>query len=76
MEKNGAVVASGVGAAMVENPAMAVAMLANELAKRGLRTPGGTVILSGGVTEAIPVKAGDSVVCRVQGIGNTSIKFV
>ncbi len=76
MEKNGAVVTSGVGAAVVENPAMAVAMLANSLAKRGFELPAGCVILSGAVTEAIPVKAGDCMVCRVQGMGSTSIRFV
>lgn len=76
MEKNGTVVASGVGAAVVEHPAMAVAMLANHLAKRGLELPAGCVILSGGVTEAVAVKAGDNVVCKVQGMGSVSIKFV
>jgi 2-oxo-3-hexenedioate decarboxylase len=51
-------------------------MLANNLARRGLELPAGCVILSGGVTEAVPVKAGDSVVCRVQGMGSVSIQFV
>lgn len=76
MEKNGVAVASGVGSAVVENPAMAVAMLANSLAKRGLELAAGYVILSGGVTEAVAVQAGDAVVCRVQGMGSASIKFV
>ena len=76
LEKNGTVVASGVGAAVVEHPAMAVAMLANDLAKRGLELAAGSVILSGAVTEAVPVQAGDCLVCRVQGMGSASVQFV
>jgi 2-oxo-3-hexenedioate decarboxylase len=76
MEKNGTVVASGVGAAVVDHPAAAVAMLANIIGKRGLELPAGSVILSGSITEAIAVKSGDCVVCRVQGMDSVSVHFV
>ena len=75
MEKNGAVVAIGAGAAVLGHPAAAIAMLANHLGQRGQAIPAGTLILSGGVTEAVPVKAGDHVNLRLQGLGSVSLRF-
>ena len=76
MEKNGQVVAIGAGAAVLGHPAAAVAMLANHLGRRGEEIPAGTLILSGGVTEAVVVKAGDHVSLRLQGLGSVSLRFV
>ncbi len=76
MEKNGQVVAIGAGAAVLGHPAAAVAMLANHLGKRGEEIPAGTLILSGGVTEAVAVAAGDHVCLRLQGLGSVSLRFV
>jgi 2-oxo-3-hexenedioate decarboxylase len=76
MEKNGIPVAFGAGAAVMGHPAAAIAALANLLAERGECIPAGTLILSGGITEAVAVQAGDNVTLRVQGMGSTSIRFV
>ncbi len=76
MEKNGVPVAFGAGAAVLGHPAAAIAMLANHLAQSGECIPAGTLILSGGITEAVAVQAGDNVTLRVQGMGSTSIRFV
>jgi 2-oxo-3-hexenedioate decarboxylase len=76
LEKNGVRVAFGAGAAVLGHPAAAIAMLANHLAERGESIPAGTLILSGGITEAVSVGAGDNVTLRVQGMGSTSIRFV
>ena len=76
MEKNGEVVAIGAGAAVLGHPAAAIAMLANHLGRRGEEIPAGTLILSGGVTEAVAVKAGDHVSLRLQGLGSVSLRFV
>lgn len=75
LEKNGEAVALGAGAAVLGHPAAAVAMLANHLGARGEEIPAGTLILSGGVTEAVPVTAGDHVSLRVQGLGSVSLRF-
>ena len=75
MEKNGQVVSIGAGAAVLGHPAAAVAMLANHLGARGEEIPAGTMILSGGVTEAVSVAAGDHVNLRIQSLGNVSVKF-
>ncbi|HUN90953.1 MAG TPA: 2-oxo-3-hexenedioate decarboxylase [Burkholderiaceae bacterium] len=76
MEKNGEPVAFGAGAAVLGHPAAAIAMLANHLGARGQEIPAGTLILSGGITEAVAVKAGDNVTLRVQGLGSTGLRFV
>lgn len=76
LEKNGKVVEVGAGAAVLGHPATAVAMLANMLGERGEEIPAGTVILSGAITAAVAVEAGDAVTLRAQGLGATSIRFV
>ncbi len=75
LEKNGQPVALGAGAAVLGHPAAAIAMLANHLGRRGQEIPAGSVILSGGATEAVAVAAGDSVCLRVQGMGSVSLRF-
>ena len=42
----------------------------------GEEIPAGTLILSGGITEAVTVAAGDTVTLKVQGMGSTSMRFV
>lgn len=76
LERNGEIVALGAGAAVLGHPAAAVASLANHLAARGEELPAGTFIMTGGITEAIPVKAGDSVSVRFQDLGSLSMRFV
>lgn len=76
MEINGEVVATGAGAAVLSHPAASVAMLANMLAERGEEIPAGTFIMTGGITAAVAVKAGDSVCVRYQDLGSVSMTIV
>ena len=76
LEKNGQVVALGAGAAVLGHPAAAVAMLANHLGARGEEIPAGSLILSGGITEAVMVQKGDNVSLRIQDLGSVSCRFV
>lgn len=76
LEKNGVPVALGAGAAVLGHPAAAVAMLVNHLGRRGKSLPAGSLVLSGGATEAVSVQAGDHVRLRVQGMGSVSLRFV
>jgi len=76
MEKNGEIVAMAAGAAVLGHPLAAVVMLANHLGARGQEIPAGTFIMTGGVTEAIAVKAGDNVAVRFQDLGTVSMRFV
>ena len=76
LEKNGEVVATAAGAAVLGHPANSVAMLANMLGARGRELPAGTFIMTGGVTEAVAVAAGDNVTVRYQRLGSVSMRFV
>ena len=76
LEKNGAIVAMAAGAAVMGHPAAAIAALANHLGARGQEIPAGTFIMTGGVTEAIAVQAGDSVNVRFQDLGTVGMRFV
>ncbi len=76
MEKNGEIVAMGASAAVLGHPAEAIAMLVNILAEQGEELAAGSFVMSGGITEAIPVKAGDCIIARYQELGSVSIRFV
>ncbi len=76
MEKNGEIVALSAGAAVLGNPAESVAMLANMLAERGEVIPAGTFIMTGGVTAAVAVEAGDNITVRYHDLGSLSMRFV
>jgi len=76
LEKNGRIVAMAAGAAVLGHPLTAVAMLANHLGARGQEIPAGSFVMTGGVTEAIAVTAGDHVSVRFQDLGTVSIRFV
>lgn len=76
MEKNGEVVGMGASAAVLGHPADAVAMLVKVLSEMDEELPAGSFVMSGGITEAVAVKAGDSVVARYQELGSVSVRFI
>ena len=76
LERNGEVIETGAGAAVLGHPASSVAMLANMLAERGEEIPAGTMIMTGGVTAAIPCEKGDTISVSCQNLGTVSVKFV
>ena len=76
MQKNGEIIELGAGAAVLDHPAASVAMLATMLAERDEVIPAGTFIMTGGITAAVLVERGDSIVVRYQGLGTVTMKFV
>ncbi|MCL2778112.1 MAG: 2-oxo-3-hexenedioate decarboxylase [Polyangiaceae bacterium] len=76
LEKNGVPLAFGAGASVLGHPAAAVAALANHMGARGKEIPAGSLILSGGATEAVAVAAGDAVTLHAQGMGSVSLRFI
>ena len=76
LEKNGELVSTSTGAAVQGSPVNAVAWLANTLGRLGIPLKAGEIILSGSQSPLVPVKAGDSLVCSVGGLGGTSVRFV
>ena len=76
LEKNGDIVSTSTGAAVQGSPVNAVAWLANTLGRLGIPLKAGEVILSGSQSPLVGVKAGDSLVCHVGGLGGTSVRFI
>ncbi|ARS91071.1 2-keto-4-pentenoate hydratase [Natrarchaeobaculum aegyptiacum] len=68
--RNGDLAASGVGAAVLENPANAVAWLANTLEEVGGSLEAGHLVLSGSLTPAVDVESGDSITVEFTSIGS------
>ena len=75
LEKNGEVVATGAGAAVLGHPLSSVAMLADMLAERGETIPAGTFVMTGGITAAIAAQKGDHFTVRYQDLGSISLRF-
>jgi 2-oxopent-4-enoate/cis-2-oxohex-4-enoate hydratase len=75
IHKNGAHVASGIGAAVQGHPATAVAWLANTLGKFGIPFLAGEIILSGSLAPLLPAVPGDLFEMTLAGIGNASVRF-
>jgi 2-oxo-3-hexenedioate decarboxylase len=73
LEHNGVVIATAAGAAALGNPASAVAWLVRSLAaeNEGLRS--GDLVLSGGLTAAVPAQAGDVVTVTAEWLGSVEI---
>ena len=75
LEKNGEIVEMGASAEVLGHPAEAVAMVVNLLHKLGESLPAGSFVMSGGITAAVKVSAGDHVIARFQDLGSISIRF-
>ncbi len=75
LEKNGEIAATAAGAAVLGHPAQAVAWLANKLSTYKISLTKGEVILSGSLTAAIPVIAGDFIRADFGHLGDVKIKF-
>jgi 2-oxo-hept-3-ene-1,7-dioate hydratase/2-keto-4-pentenoate hydratase len=75
--RNGKTEQEGEASAVLGNPVTSVAWLANKLASFGVGFEPGQVILTGSFVRAIPVKAGDAIVCRFDsGFGDVATRFV
>ncbi len=72
-EKNGEVISTASGAASLGHPAAAVAWLVRSLAADGAGLRAGDVILSGGLTAAVPVRNGDVVVATIDRLGSLEL---
>jgi 2-oxopent-4-enoate/cis-2-oxohex-4-enoate hydratase len=76
VEKNGAIISTGAGAAALGSPVNCVAWLANTLGRFGIPLKAGEVILSGSLVPLEPVQAGDFMSVSIGGIGSASVRFI
>lgn len=75
LEKNGELVHTAAGASVMGHPAAAVAWLVRKLAERGQGLQAGHIVMAGGMTEAVAVAPGDTVVARFAHLGTVEIPF-
>ncbi len=72
---DGAVAATGAGAAVLGNPIRCVAWLANKLGEFGVPLRAGDVVLAGALHAALPVAAGVSVHAEFAELGGVTTRF-
>ncbi len=65
LERNGERVGSGFGAAAMGDPFAALAWLAGRLLERGQFLRAGQIVITGGLTAAVPLEPGDTVSARI-----------
>ncbi len=75
LEKNGEVVSTGAGAAVLGNPAESVAWLVNKLAEFDISLKKGEFVMSGSLVKAVPVEAGASFRATFDRLGSVSVRF-
>ena len=75
LEKNGEVVSTGAGAAVLGNPAESVAWLANKLTEYGIALKKGEFVMSGSLVSAVKVEAGANLRATFDRIGAVSVVF-
>jgi len=75
-EKNGEVVSTAAGAAILGDPAVGLAWLANKLAEHGESIPAGTVVMTGALTDAITIVPGDVVRVSIAQLGSLTLRCV
>jgi 2-keto-4-pentenoate hydratase len=74
--RNGALVATGAGGAVLGDPLSALVWLANTLGRLGVTLEAGEVVLPGSCTPAVAVSAGDTVRADFAGFGAVSASFL
>ncbi len=70
VEVNGQIVDSATGAAVLGHPGEALALAANLLAERGHPIMAGQIVLTGGITDAYPIPAGEKVAFHFANLGS------
>ena len=75
-EHNGKIIATAAGAEVLGHPAVAVAWLANKLAEYEQGLEAGDIILSGALTKAVEMAAGDSFRATFGGLGSVKARFI
>jgi 2-oxo-3-hexenedioate decarboxylase len=74
LHHNGDPVATASGAAILGHPAEAVALLANWMYRYGYCLEAGSIILSGGMTNAVPLAVGDYVRADFGSLGSVGVR--
>ena len=73
--RNGVVIDSGAGAAVLGNPARCIAWLANKLGSLGTGLQCGDVVLAGALHRMVPVRPGDFFQAHFAHLGSVCVQF-
>lgn len=76
MTRNGTVVGTGAGGAVLGSPITSLVWLANTVGGRGVTLEAGHVILPGSVCAMVPVDVGDTFTATFAGLGSVTARFV
>jgi 2-oxo-hept-3-ene-1,7-dioate hydratase len=76
LSRNGTIEESGVSGAVLGDPVLGVAWLANKLAAHGQGLSAGEIILAGSFTRPLWIEHGDEIRCEYQGLGEITCRFV
>jgi 2-keto-4-pentenoate hydratase len=72
---DGTLAAEGLGSAALGHPAVSTAWLANKLLEFGVSLEPGDIVISGGITKMLPVKAGDEFLFSLTGQPSLTVTF-
>jgi len=75
MTRNGQVVGTGAGGAVLGSPLSSLVWLANTVGARGVTLEAGQVVLPGSVCAMVPIAAGDTVTATFAGLGTVTARF-
>lgn len=73
MSKNGEMVTTGSGSAVLGHPAEAVAWAVQKLAQRGEGLQKGDIVLSGALSEAVAFDMDDTIIAQFDGLGSVTL---
>ena len=76
LERNGEIVQTGAGGAVLGHPAVAVAWLANAIGQFGVSLGAGEIVMPGALCAATDVRASDLLQASFDGFGSVSVRFV
>ncbi len=74
--RNGQIVGTGAGGAVLGSPLNSLVWLANTVGARGITLEAGHVVLPGAVCAMVPVAAGDTFTATFAGLGSVTARFV
>jgi 2-keto-4-pentenoate hydratase len=75
LRRNGELVGTGAGGAVLGSPLNSLVWLANTLGARGVALEAGQVVLPGSITASVPVAAGDCFTAVFAGLGSVTARF-
>lgn len=75
LRKNGRIVHTGAGGAVLGSPISSLVWLANALGGLGTVLETGSLVMAGAMTAAVPAAPGDVVTAEIAGLGSVTAKF-